>query len=347
MELARFERWQETLRGFCEAFLFPIEAKESLAADLLRLLTHPSSRFPAVMAGYEDEYRKNGADAGFSHGEALESLSRIAEETGVSPYSAHLLFYILLSPLLREIYLREGIPEEIFRSSMEDLRCKLYECRQVYGVWGSFVAIWFSRFFRLTLFGIGRLEFAPLRLSAEDAAALKACFSPKDGGNPPEIPPGALLIDTHIPSKGRLPHADVLAAYRTAAAFFRSRFSLAETGGEAVFICESWMLDPAHFTMPEMKNCANLLAFQRDYRLIRQGKDPDGGDLWRIFGMNVDPGDPAAVARLPEDTALRRAYKRRLLEGDLPGYGVGVYFWKDGLENASVRNGIREKEGFG
>lgn len=99
--------------------------------------------------------------------------------------------------------------------------------------------------------------------------------------------------------------------------------------------------------MPEMKNCANLLAFQRDYRLIRQGKDPDGGDLWRIFGMNVDPGDPAAVARLPEDTALRRAYKRRLLEGDLPGYGVGVYFWKDGLENASVRNGIREKEGFG
>lgn len=143
MELARFERWQETLRGFCEAFLFPIKAKESLAADLLRLLTHPSSRFPAVMAGYEDEYRKNGADAGFSHGEALESLSRIAEETGVSPYSAHLLFYILLSPLLREIYLREGSRR---RSSAPPWRICAASCTNAGRCTGSGALLWRSGF---------------------------------------------------------------------------------------------------------------------------------------------------------------------------------------------------------
>lgn len=338
MDLTSCRRWQAVLEDFCTEFAFPPEALAFLASVLRRLLVR-SSRFPTVMAAYEEAYLREGENAGFSHSEALKTVSGIAKEEGVPPFSAEMLFYILLSPGLREICMRRGIPEEIFRWSMEDLRCKLYECRQVYGIWGSFVAGWFSRFFRLTLFGIGRLEFAPYRLSEEEASAASAVL--------PELSlePGTLVIDTHIPSRGRLPHDAVLDSYRRAADFFRGRYDLSKTGGRAVFHCESWMLDPAHPSLPGMETCGNLLAFQRDYRIFRRGKDPAGGDLWRIFGRMVIPGDTAAVESLPEDTALRRAYKRRLLAGDLPGWGQGVYLLEEvpaAIHNSEIKKTVKE-----
>ena len=50
-------------------------------------------------------------------------------------------------------------------------------------------------------------------------------------------------------------------------------------------------------------------------------EDPDYMDLWIIFGRPWD-GD---AAQLPEDTALRRLWKERLLAGGSVGRGYGLY----------------------
>ena len=42
---------------------------------------------------------------------------------------------------------------------MMDLHYKLDECSLVYGTVGTFVAPWFSGFFNMTRFGLGRLQF--------------------------------------------------------------------------------------------------------------------------------------------------------------------------------------------
>ena len=47
------------------------------------------------------------------------------------------------------------------------------------------------------------------------------------------------------------------------------------------------------------------------------------GDLWRIFMMpNETPYED-----LPEDTSLRRAYKKHLLAGGEPGEQMGLFLF--------------------
>ena len=293
----------EILSTFCREFRFPAEAEQSLLADLSAFTA--DERAKELLDGYVNGY--TGAWS-IDHGKALDELSDMADTVGVSPYAVHMIFYILLSPKLRELYREKGIADEVFRDSMDDLRCKLYECKTVCDVWGSFVAIWFSRFFNFTLYGLGRLEFAPLRFRGEY----------EKNGN--ILHDGDFVIDVHIPSKGRLPYEAVEDAYRRAAKFFEK-----ETGGKPVFFCESWMLDPGHDRWLDPVKHANLLRFQHDFDLTRTGHD--SGDLWRIFGRDANPSDRADIEALPEKTSLQRAYKTRLLAGDLPGWGEGVYFF--------------------
>lgn len=294
----------ETIRDFCAEFDFPADAEQSLVADYEAFTADP--RAGALLSGYLTGY--TGAYS-IDHGKALDDLADAADTVGVSPYAVHMIFYILLSPKLHALYREKGISEEIWKDSMADLRCKLMECKKVCDCWGSFVAIWFSRFFNFTLFGIGRLEFAPLRFHGEYS---------KNGN---VLHDGDFVIDVHIPSRGRLPHDEVLESYRKAAAFFADR-----TCGKPVFFCESWMLDPAHESFLDEENHANLLAFLRDFDLTKSGVSDCGEDLWRIFGRDADLSDRADLEALPEETSLQKAYKKRLLHGFRPGWGEGVFF---------------------
>lgn len=295
-------KFEDTIKGFCREFSFPAEAEESLLRDLRQFCADERGR--TLLTDYVERYRGAGS---FDHSKALDELSDMADTLDVSPYAVHMIFYILLSPKLRELYREKGISEQIWKWSMEDLRCKLMECKTVCNEWGSFVAIWFSRFFNFTLYGIGRLEFAPLHFSGE---------YDKNGN---VLHKGDFVMDVHIPSRGRLPHDEVLESYRMAAEFFAK-----ETGGKPVFFCESWMLFPKHKQFLDPVKNANLLAFAADFDLTGEGESTE--DLWRIFGRDVNLSDPSDIAALPANTTLQQVYKKWLSEGNRPGWGEGVFF---------------------
>ena len=226
----------------------------------------------------------------------------IADLCGVAKETAALVFVIALTEHLQELYRQKSIPEEIFWNSMLDIKCKMMECKQVRGIWGTFVAHWYGRFFLLTRFGLGRLQFEPYfvpeTLESEEIKLSK----------------GELVIKFHIPSAGPLKMEDCEEAFQKAVEFYGHLFPT----GEVTFYCESWLLAPEHKNMlPPQSNIRKFMDF---FTIFPTGKSM-AGNLWRIFGKDVKPED----TNLPTDTSLRRIYADTLARGECPTVGIGAF----------------------
>ena len=254
-----------------------------------------NARLEACIAAYE-------ADGPFDYEAALETTKSIAGAVGVSPYAVDLLLFIFLSAPLRERYRQRGVADEIWRDSMLDLRYKLVECHDVYGVWGSFVASWFAGFFTLGRFALGRLQFEQIALGYDFAQ------------NGVSLRKGDRVLNVHIPSSGPLLPELCADAYRRAYAFYPEL----RRGGILPIACSSWMLYPAHFSFlpPESR----ILTFLSDFHIVSSSVLEDFSYGWRIFGADADK----APCDLPERTSLQRAYKRFLCGGGRPGCGEGL-----------------------
>ena len=286
--------------SFCREFGFPDEATASLTRDCEAMMAVDGA--DELVAKYLDKYDKENRCDYFG---ALEEAKPIFSAAKVHPYSAAMVFSILFTPLYHKKLQERGYSEEIWRDSMDDLLSKAYECYDYCGVWGSFVASWFSLFFNFSLFGLGRLEFRLLHFEGE--------FE-KDGN---VIHDGDLVIDVHIPSKGKLPHDAVVDSYRKACAFFADRIK----ARPFPIVCESWMLWPKHYDiLPEN---SNLIAFQRDYTVYKTVVDEDGGDLWRIFGKEYGKD----TSKMPKNTTLQKEYAALLDRGEDVGYAFGAFFF--------------------
>ena len=289
----------------CRYLDFPGEAIESLCTQYEKIRLCPTTA--DYICKVFEEYSSNSlTESLYTHQVNFEKL---CQDIDVHSYSSQMIFYICLVPALWDKYLERGLPEEIFRDSMADLRCKLFECYRLYGIWGSFVAVWFSRFFNFTLYGIGRLEFAPYSCDFD--------FTLTKNGRSYCIKKGDPVIDVHIPSRGRLPHEEVLDSYKRALEFFKNTLKIDATA----FVCESWMLFPEHKSIiPEAKN---LLDFMNDYSIVHDGKSRD--DLWRIFYCFV--GEDYDI--IPQNTYLQRQYVEFMKNGGEVGWGQGICFSKD------------------
>jgi len=293
---------KEFISKFCEEYQYPAQAREELLASYDRI--HKSEALLAVFCRAQEEY---GADPGINYGEYLKHLRAACGKEGICWESASLLFFICLVPGLARHYERRGLPRELCRACMEDLKWKLAECRRVYGIWGTFVSDWFEGFFRLTRFTLGRLQFELLPFPEDYVSAGRV------------KPEGAdKVINIHIPSSGPLLHEECVRSYRLAAEFFGGEFP----GGECVFFCDSWLLFPDHGKF--LPADSRILEFMRDFDIYTSRTDPGGNDLWRIFGL----ADCSDYVGLPEETALQRAYKGWLLGGGSPGIGRGIFLTK-------------------
>lgn len=282
----------------CRYLDFPEEAIESLAFQYNKIKRCPPAAdfICGVFEDYKNDCLKDSLYA------LQGSFEKICQEIDVHSFSSQMIFYLCLVPALYDKYLARGISEEIFRDSMLDLRCKLFECYRLYGIWGSFVAVWFARFFNFTLYGIGRLEFAPYSCDFD--------FS-YDGG---QIKKGDPVIDVHIPSRGRLPHFEVIDSYKRAYDFFKNTLKI----DAKAFVCESWMLFPEHEKIiPEAEN---IMAFYRDYTIVHKGLYPEGDDLWRIFYCFVKDN----YDMIPRKTYLQKQYAEFLEHGGISGWGQGI-----------------------
>lgn len=250
------------------------------------------------------KYKEN-IDADYK--DFLSRADVAAEAAGVHSYSARLLLFICLSEHLRELYRQRGIDDAVWYDSMLDLKWKLWECRAVKGIWGSFVAHWFPRFFDMTRFAFGRLQFELVEFKGDyekNGKVLRA---------------GDKVINVHIPrTLTPLSEESRKDAYAKAAEFFGDKTE----GAPIAFVCSSWLLYPeAEKILPEH---SNIRGFAKDYDVIRSktNEADDLHDMWRLFDMDYT-GD---INDYPENSSLRRAYKKFLLDGNRTGSGYGVFF---------------------
>ena len=289
--------------SFMDELGFDKEAVESLSADIEKIYANEEAK--ALFAGAVDDYER---DIHSNYTELREAAKRAGEIVGVHAYSAELLLFICFSKHLRELYRLRGISDRIWLDSMSDLKWKLWECKAVKGIWGSFVAGWFPGFFNLTRFALGRLQFEIVEFDGEyekDGKALKK---------------GDKVINVHIPrTLTPLDKESRDDAYAQAAEFFKNMTD----GAPIAFVCSSWLLYPeAEKILPAH---SNIRGFMADYDMIRSKTNGEGeyGDMWRLFDMDFT-GD---LNDYPEDSSLRRAYKKFLLDGNRTGSGYGVFFY--------------------
>lgn len=278
-----------------EQLEFPADAKQELLCAFDKMTCE---EFAQLLCGYE---KNKNCD----YKEMLSEIVLLGERHGVHPYTASLLLFLCLSKNLLERYQRLGIHESIYYRSMADLAYKLEECRLVYGINGSFVASWFSGFFALKRFALGRLQFEIVRTSDDYEL----------GGI--SIPAGSKAINIHIPRTGtKLLHSEVEESYRMAAEMFAAEF----VDQPILFICKSWLLDPWNQTV--LKSESNLSLFCKDFEIVKSGTYTDYRELWRLFDCQY-MGD---ASKLPKDSSLRRAYAERVGRGEPIGWGVGLFF---------------------
>lgn len=133
----------------------------------------------------------------------LEQMDSFASVCGESRYTVRMLPYLCMLESAESKYAAAGIGEDVYRDSFADLLWKTLECRTVYGVWGSFVAPWFYRFFELKCFALGRLQFE-FAAFGEDAPLTR----------------GERVINVHIPSSGPLYGWECEESYARAVDFF-------------------------------------------------------------------------------------------------------------------------------
>ena len=267
------------------------DAVRAYGRALEAAMRHPEARavLEQTVSAYEagDEVEIRGV---------LEAMDGFAAPCGEHAYTMRMLPYLCLLEPARARYGAAGLGGGLYHDSFADLLWKTRECRRIYGVWGSFVAPWFYRFFALKCFALGRLQFEWIAFQ-DDA--------PLEQGTP--------VLNVHVPSSGPLRAEDCEASYDRAARFFGFG-----PGAPVPFVCDSWLLHPLCAGLAEG---SGIRRFAADYRLLHVTEDPDYMDMWIIFGRPWD-GDAAG---LPEDTALRRLFKGHLLSGGRMGRGYGLY----------------------
>lgn len=290
--------------------------------ELMERTGFPADAFGAFQEIHTRLHENNAAEKAFDavcslydfgvRRELLAVLDRIAEQIDASNYTIELFFFMYQADALRVRYEAADLDEQIFWDTVTDLRAKLVECRDVYGVWGSFVASWFFGFFDMTRFALGRLQFEVENFSHNGAGYTAGGYI---------LPEGNKVINMHIPSLGPLKPELVLDAFKRAYSF--KLFADVRIPGTNVmpFVCHSWLLYPPHYDF--LPKHSNILKFMDCFDIIDYAESDTFGNKWRVFGKDKDT-EPAL---LPTDTSLRRAYAERLRTGEKTGNGFGVFLF--------------------
>lgn len=183
-----------------------------------------------------------------------------------------------------ENYRAKGVPEDVFWATMGFLsRFMASDAARFHKIVFRW-GWWFPRQLAMEEFRIGALEY--------------------------EMAGDALHI--HIPADADLSPASVQRSLDEARAFFAAFYPAYK---DAPGRCESWMLSPALEEL--LPPTSNVLAFGRRFRLLGREQDSPAFLEW----IYPDPSLP--TEQLPEDTSLRRAVKRYLLDGGKVGWASG------------------------
>lgn len=281
---------------FMELLDFPKLAREALQTSESQLLKSGNCRAFLLLV---NEFMRKG----IPFQTIQPQLDELAKQSDIHPYTLLMLFQLCCCESLEEKYQQKDLSFEIFKSSLMDLRYKLLECYDVFGIWGNATGTWFERFFNVTRFALGRLQYETIPFRLESYENYGVSLKKDD-----------TVINIHIPSSGPLTAELCMDSYKQAYEFFKNE----QRDGLLVLVCLSWLLYPPHFDFLPKKS--NILRFMNDFDIIDSYTEEQFVNGWRVFGKyhTLPP------AELPEENSLKRAYKKHLLSSGKTGWGYGV-----------------------
>ena len=301
---------RQYLADFFEEFDYPIEARESLLSFYDAMCANKSCQ-----DGIFDLVAQYKHELVFNYEEAIGEAEALLAAAGLNKYEGSFIFISLLTKQLRKLYRERGLSEELYRAGVLDLRYKLLECKEVQGVWGTFVGRWFRGLFRMNRMALGRLQFH------------YSIFRRDYVGQGITLTPDSHVLWVHIPRTGeRLDYEAVKASYDLAIEFFSSWFK----NEPIVFACHSWLFYSK--TLEALSPKSNIYKFVSDYHIFGEAEDKDYKEMWRLFDRKCDD-----IESLPADSSLRRAYIDVMRRGEPIGSAWAIYvpdvnFPKDDLE---------------
>lgn len=288
------------LKTFGDTLALPAESRAPLAADYETLLAAPG-------AAAEMQEAESLLFGGAEWDAIAPHMDRLHELNGLHRHTVDFLFLMAASERLRADYKAAGLSDTLFWDTIADLKYKLIECRDVYGIWGTFVAFWHPWFYTMRRFKLGRLQYEAIPFKNGAPVTL--------GGY--TVQPGDTVYNMHIPSCGPLNREVRFASYKKAYEFYKK-----DLGGKPmVFVCHSWLLYPENREI--LPETLNMVDFLNDFYIYESQADDVFHDKWRVFGKDFEKPD----SELPEDTTQRRCFKRWLLAGKKTGSGAGIFLY--------------------
>ena len=134
-------------------FIEKAELPQEAADYLLSAVDSVLPKFEKELAAIVDTlYSTN-----FSIKATEEGRKNLSEISGVNYYTINFIFIICASKRMLSDFLQAGYSEELFWDTIMDAKYKLFECKEVKGVWGNFVEFWYNIFYALDIFKLGRL----------------------------------------------------------------------------------------------------------------------------------------------------------------------------------------------
>ena len=234
-----------------------------------------------------------------------EGVYSLADDLGEDGDLTMLAAGLLLGLEAHALYRERGIGDEVYYPSMRELTVWSKTCMRERGHVGFYEWGWLVNFLDASIVRLGRLEF-------HEVPFHEGLEWEKNGV---KVKGGDKVINIHIPEDGPLDPALVEDAFRRAYRYFGRT-------GDAVFVCDSWLLWPGNYDF--LGPDSRIRAFMDNFDLIDREDRKNAGDLWRVFGHreNYDP------ANLPRDTELRRRMAEHLEKsGGVTGTGYGVFLF--------------------
>lgn len=273
---------------------YPEDAKKDIICAIEKIIANENAN------KIFDSMKKDYTLKGKNFKDFSEKVKALSDETGIEVYLINLVLLLVCGEWLLKKYRSENIDEEIFWDTMTDVKAKMLECKENYGIYGTFVEHWFRGFFDLTRFKVGRFEY--------DLSDFGVSEYSKHGES---IKKGDFCLGMHIPSHcGSLTKEVRLDSYKKAYKFFRDKFS----SKYMYVVCGSWLLYPDNDKI--LPKNSNTVDFLYDFEPLNVTEKYDFGDSWRVFGVQYD-NKPASD--LPRDTTMRKCFAEWLEKGNKTG----------------------------
>ena len=234
--------------------------------------------------------------------EFMTLLAEIAEECGISRYECDMVFLLRCTVPLYDKYVAAGYTDELYFHTLSDLRVKLFECKELNGVWGMEPTSWFKKYYMLERFRLGRLQYDRKPFPIDEYKGIKS---------------GDTIISCHIPSDGPLLVEDVRESLRMAYRFFPEE----HRDGKLIVCCFSWLLYAP--LLADYDENTNIKRFYNLFEIMTGWEDEQNCNFWHVFGVRYSP---EALDTVKADNSLRRKVIEHLKNGGTMGNGAGIIF---------------------